>query len=132
MDKKAIEKFLESYVDLYGDGYITKNNLRLAIKENVDLLFECIEKGDKLFVEEKGFAVVLGFSDNASRKYIKILSDNKLTIKYLLQGIFKEVKETLYIKIKKNNPLKYILEKEGFKIKGFRGKEILLVKTIRL
>ena len=72
MEKQLIENILKNLIDLYGDFYITKNNLRYSIKENVDLLCECVKKGDRLFLDEKGIAVVLGYSDNAPRKYIKI------------------------------------------------------------
>ena len=41
-----------------------------------------------------------------------------------------ELKNTeLYIKIKTNNPIKEVLEKNRFLFKGARGKEILLIRT---
>jgi hypothetical protein len=129
-DKKVVENILAELTDIFGDFYITKNNMRLYIKENKSLLFECLRKGDKIVFDEdgQGLAIITGWSDKAPRKYIKILSkDLKITDK-LLKIIDWNIPEDVYIKIKKNNPIKPILLKNKYKFIGDRGKEILFMK----
>lgn len=125
-EKKDISATLEDLVDLYGDFYITKNNLRLYIKENQDVLFDSIKKGDKIVFSDDGIAVVIGFSDNMNRKYVRILGRDEKSIVDLLKVINWNLKCDLYLKIKKNNPLRKIAESQGFKFAGGRGKEVLL------
>ena len=128
MDKQKIKQFLETYTDIFSDAYLTKQRIRYAIKENVELLFKCIEKGDKLFINENGLAIVVGYSDDAPRKYIKMLARNNEVAETLLKEINESIKEDLFVKIKKNNPLKQVFEKNGYVFKGGRGREILLVR----
>jgi hypothetical protein len=45
---QQVDTLLEEFPDLYGDFYITKSNLRLFIKENKHLFYECLKKGDKI------------------------------------------------------------------------------------
>ena len=126
MNKRTVNKILKNLVDYYGDFYITKQNLRFSIKENIDLLSECVKAGDKVFLEEKGVAVVLGYSDNAFRKYVKVLSSNKVTADKLLKSIDAEINEQLWVKIKKNNPLRSVFEQNKYRVYANRGNEILL------
>ena len=54
-------------------------NGRLFIKENQDLFFQSLNKGDKIaFGTDEGIILVTGFSDKAPRKYLKILSKSCL------------------------------------------------------
>jgi len=128
LEKEKISVLLDEVYDIYGDFYITRNNLRLFIRENSYLLFDNIKKGDKISYNDSSLVVVTGFSDNSDRKYVKILSKD-------VQETDKLVKELdslnidLYAKFKKNNPLVPVLLKNGFVFKAGRGKEILLVKT---
>lgn len=129
-EKSKIESILAEFTDIYGDAYITKNNLRLFIKENSHLLFDCLKKGDKMFYNEQdGIILVIGFSDKAFRKYVKVLAKNEFSADNLIKVMLWNVKCDLYAKIKKNNPLKNILQENGFKFLGNRNKEILLVKN---
>jgi len=130
MENEKIKSIIENITDLYGDFYITKQRIRYAINENVDLLFKCIEKGDKLFVVENGVAVVVGYSDSAPRKYVKILTTNNGVAETLLKRINKEIPEELYAKIKNENPCKKVFEKCGYIFAGGRGREVLLVRKI--
>lgn len=126
-EKENLEFSLQEFSDIYGDFYITKDNLRLFLKENSDLLFECLKKGDKIaFGESTGFAVVFGYSDNAKRKYLKLLTKSDEASDKLVKVIQQNVSDDLYAKIKKNNPVRKILEKNNFRFVGDRGKEILL------
>jgi len=125
--KKRIKEFLDSFVDLYGDAYLTKNNLRYAIRENIQILFDCLDNGDFLYETDDGFLLITGFSDNAPRKYVKILTENLETAEALLNQA-KDIPEELWIKLNQRNPLVQVCLKCGFKNYGNRGKEILLVR----
>lgn len=126
-DQKIIRDVLVEYEDIYRDAYITKNNLRLFIKDNLDMVFQGISKGDYIAYDSFGVALVTGFSDNGNRKYLKILTQDLKFVEKLIRVIFWNLECDLWIKIKKNNPLKSVLLKNGFQFAGSRGKEILLV-----
>jgi len=131
-EQAIISGILEEITDVYSDFYITRDNLRLAIKENLDLLFENLEKGDKLvYSEEDGIVVLTGFSDNADRKYLKILSKSIENADRLLKVVNWYIKPELFAKIKKNNPIRKALEMKGFRFFGDRGDEILLKREIK-
>jgi len=87
-EEKELNTTLQELSDLFGDFYITKDNLRLFIKENLDLLFDNLKKGDMIAFDEKAVAVVVGFSDNANRKYIKILANDRESANKVLQSCF--------------------------------------------
>ena len=124
---KEIESIISELVDVYSDFYITRNNLRLFIKENLDLFKECLQRGDKIcYGDEEGVAFITGWSDNANRIYLKILAKDNNSANRLLKVISWNIKTDLFIKIKKNNPIKKTLERNGFRYKANRGKEILL------
>ena len=53
-DKKKINSILYNLNDVFSDFYITKNNLRYYIKENLDLLYKLLSKGDKILFDENG------------------------------------------------------------------------------
>lgn len=130
-EKKQISGLLSELTDIFGDFYITKNNLRLFIKENPDTLFKCVQSGDKLAYNQEGMAVVVGYSDNAPRKYLKVLTKDDKTVSDLIKRISWDMDCDLFVKIKKNNPLRKILEQNYFSFAGGRGKEILLVRRAR-
>lgn len=127
-EKKSLTTMFLELHDLHGDFYLTKNNLRIFIKDNPDVLFDCLSKGDKIAFDENGVAVITGFSDKMPRKYLKILTKKPEDAKKYLDVIGWNCSENLYIKIKKTNPLKDILLANGFKFFGGRGKEILLMR----
>jgi hypothetical protein len=113
--------------DVYSDFYVTKDNLRLFIRDNPNVLFEGLKKGDKIALNEKGILVVVGYSDNSPRKYLKILVRELKDVDGLLKTIYWNIKTDVYCKVKNNNPLKDVLLHNGFKFIGGRGKEVLLV-----
>jgi len=127
-EKKEIISILAENVDLFSDFYITKNNLRLSIKENLPVLFDCLKKGDKIAFDENGVGIIVGYSDNAPRKYLKILAKKDKDVEALVKIISWNIKEDLWVKIKKNNPMRKILEKNNFRFKAGRGAEVLLIK----
>lgn len=128
-EESQIQSILVDLVDSYGDFYITKNNLRLFIKDNLDVLFDCLKKGDKIAFHEEGVAIVAGYSDNSPRKYLKILTRELKDIDGLLKIVYWNSKTDLFCKVKNNNPIKDQLLKSGFKFIGGRGKEVLLKHT---
>ena len=130
-EKKNVTSLLLELSDIYGDFYITKNNLRLFIKENQNVLFDALKHGDKIAFDENGVAVVCGFSDKADRKYLKILTKDLSHIDGYLKVIAWNLDCDLFAKVKKNNPLKEALEKNYFRFAGNRGTEVLLVRRAR-
>jgi len=125
-DKKEVFNILNEVIDIYSDFYLTKNNLRYYIKENIEILYKSLHDGDKTIFIDGGIAVILGWSDKSPRKYLKLLAkDNKIADR-LIKNINWNITEELYCKIKKNNPLKNILLQNKWKFAGDRGKEILL------
>jgi hypothetical protein len=130
-EKKQVISLLAEIKDVYGDFYITRNNLRLFISDNADLLFNCIKDGDYIAFDENGMAVITGFSDNAKRKYIKVLCKKPEDLNNYFKLFSYDLKTDLYMKIKKNNPLKDVLLANRFEFFGGRGKEILLAKKER-
>ena len=126
-EASTIQSIIVDLVDTYRDFYITKNNLRLFIQDNFDVLLDCLKKGDKIAFDSFGVAIVTGYSDNSPRKYLKILTKDLKDVDQLLKIVYWNVKEDLFCKVKNTNPLKDILLKGGFTFIGGRGKEVLLM-----
>lgn len=127
-EKKHITSLLSELTDEYGDFYITKNNLRLFIRENPNVLFESLKRGDKIAFNDHGMAVICGFSDKADRKYVKILTKNLADIGNLVKVICWNVTCDLFVKVKQNSPQRNYLQKNYFRFVGGRGREVLLVR----
>ena len=128
-DKEKIDYILNEIVDIYGDFYTTKSNIRLMIRDNSHILYEDLKKGDKIIYGEEGILFVTGFSDSSRRKYVKILSDNAENASKLIRFLNLQLPDTeLYIKIKKENPILKSFQINKFKFVGDRGKEILLCR----
>ena len=127
-EQDLLQFLCHEIVDAYRDVYITKNNLRLFIKDNLNVLVDDIKKGDKLAYNDQGLAVVTGFADKANRKYLKILCKETADAVKYIKVLCWNIDCDLYIKVKRNNPLKDVLQKNGFVFKGGRGTEVLLVR----
>ena len=130
-EKSEISGLLMDLTDVYSDFYVTKNNLRLFIKDNPDILFDSLKQGDYISYDNKGMALVVGFSDGAKRKYLKVLTEKPEDVEKYLKVILWNTKIDLYCKIKKNNPVKGILLKNGFQFFGGRGIEVLLKRVYK-
>jgi hypothetical protein len=102
-DKFKIVEIIGNVVDVYKDFYITKNNLRLFIKDNLDVFFSCLKQGDKVVFDKNSIVFVTGYSDKSERKYVKILTDNPSEASSLLLYLLNDINIDTYIKIKKNN-----------------------------
>ena len=128
-EKEIINNILMEYTDVYKDVYITKNNLRLFLKENKNLLYEGLTKGDKIAYDENlGLIFICGYSDKFPRKYLKILAKDEDSANQLLKILSWNIKTDLYAKIKKTNPLMRVLERNGFRYIKDRGAEALLFR----
>ena len=128
-DKEKIDYILNEIVDIYGDFYTTKNNIRLMLRENSHILYEDLKKGDKIIYGEEGILFIHGFSDQSRRKYVKILSDNAENASKLIKFLNLQLTDIeLYVKIKKENPILKSFQINKFKFVGDRGKEILLCR----
>jgi len=128
-ERRQVEYILSEVIDLYGDFYATKNNIRISLRDNVDELFKYIQKGSKIVYNpesEKGLALVL--KEKGFRTYIKILTKDEHEASNLLKIINWNTKEDLYIKIHKNNPIAKICQRQSYKFMGDRGSEILLCR----
>lgn len=130
-DKKEIYEIINSIPDYYKDFYITKDNLRLFIKDNIDIFFNCLKKGDKIIFGSEGIIFLTGFSDDYNRIYLKILSNSEEDTFKLMQMLDWNCNYDLFAKIKKDSPIRIILIKKGFLFKGSRGREILLFRPKR-
>ncbi len=131
-EQVILNGLLDEITDDYKDFFITRDNLRLFLKDNKELLFENLKKGDKMVYGEEGILIVDGFSDKANRHYIKILAENNQYATKLIKRLLWDLKNIeLYAKIKLANPIRQMLESNGFIFKGSRGKEILLVRPIK-
>lgn len=139
---------LSEIVDLYSDFYITKDNIRLHIKENPEVLLKSLKKGNKIAYNDKGIAVVTGYDDGFNRKYIRVLSESRESIDDLIKIIIWNLKNiNLYMKVNKKNKLlieekkvehrgktktfyypKKPLKNNNFKFAGYRGNEVLFCR----
>ena len=129
--KKEIVKITEMVQELhdyFGDFYLTKNNLRLFIKENISLLFEGLKAGDKIVYSKDSIIIVTGFSDKNNRKYIKLLNKSEAAANDLLHMLSWNLKCSLWAKLKVRNPLVKTLQENKFVFYANSGKEILLVR----
>jgi hypothetical protein len=127
-EKLQITGMIQEIPDYFSDFYITKDNLRLFIKNNTPLLFDGLKKGDKIVYDKEGIIVVTGFSDGANRKYIKFLVKDNKNADELLRMLSWNLDCDLWCKIKTRNPLIEVLKANGFIFYASRGKELLLVR----
>ena len=143
-DKLNLMLLINELPDVYGEFYITKNKLRLFIKENIDSLWNTLKNGDKILYGEEAIGVITGFADKEieiidsvtnekktikSRKYLTFLGKNVKNIERLLQYISGEFKVVdLFCKIKKDNPILKSFYNNNWVFLHGRGKELLLCK----
>ncbi len=128
-EETTVFTFLQEIEDTFRDFYITKNNLRLFLKDNPELLSESLKNGDKIvYGNEEGLILVIGWSDKAERKYVKILALDENSADRLLKAMVWHIKTDLYIKLKKTNPLLAVLKRNNYHFLGDRGLEVLLCR----
>ena len=116
-------------VDVYNDFYFTRDNIRISLRDNPEILFNALKKGDMVVMDsqnEAGIAVITGWSDNSARKYVKILTRDEKIADKMLKMINWHINVDLYVKIKKNNKFLKTFQRNFYKFVGDRGQEILL------
>lgn len=126
-EKRTVENILDSVNDLYGDFYSTQDNIRILLRDNIDVLFNYLKKGSKIAYEldnEKGLALIL--KEKGFRTYIKILTRDEKLATNLLKIVNWNISEDLYVKLHKNNPLIKVFQRNGYTFIGNRGSEVLL------
>ena len=130
-ERRVIEYILSEIVDLYSDFYITRSNIRIPLRENVEILFDCLKKGDKIVFDpdkEDGIALVTGWSDKSDRKYVKVLTRSEEVASHLLKMLNWNTFVDLYVKLKKNSKFAKVFQNNGYRFLGDRGAEILLCR----
>jgi len=147
-EKTELKISIDELSDVYGEFYITKNKLRLFLKENIDSLFKTLKKGDKIIFGEQAIGVITGYADKEieiidnitnlkkmipSRKYLTILTKDLINLERLLRYISGEFKNiSLFAKIKKDDPILKCFYNNGWLFKNGRGKELLICKPANL
>ena len=122
--------FFNRVDDKYKDTYITLNKERIFLKNNWSLIkkvLQCQECYGLFNNGLKGIIVIL--REKNFRPYVKLLAENrKHTIDLLKWFRWNFSEQTLFFKLKKNNPLSQTILKTGFVKIGDRGSEILFEK----
>jgi len=125
-----LQIFLEECFDRYSEFFITKDKQRYFLKNNSQLITEVLKKQEIYGFFEDGLkGILLIFREKGFRPYLKILAKsnkvNKDLVKFFLWNF---MKEEVYCKVKKANPLFNILVAKAFYVLGNRGTECLLIK----
>ena len=128
-----IESIIRELNDDYRDFYITKNNIRLFIKDNFDVLLKDLKHGDRIAYFNNGVGLVIGFADKSPRKYVKLLAKTLADADKILTVLtdWNHRNYDLYVKMKRNNPLLKVLKKHKFVFATNRGKEVLFKRSGR-
>lgn len=137
--------------DPYSDFYVSKNNKRLFLNNNIKIcnsvFNDCLKYGEKCFIKEdnnviKAILLIVGYKDKLERKYLKVLAHSKDDVKDLFAYlIWQKLPPNIFIKVHKTNKYiigydqknkrytpSYALRKAGFRIIAVREKEVLLKK----
>lgn len=125
-EQSIITTFFSETFDPYCDFYLTKNNQRLFIRENSEIFFEGIKKGDFIAYDNHGIAAIIGLSDKADRKYLRFLTKDPTKVGSLLVSLLLKYQGVIYTKLKNNNPNIQVLLEFGFVEVASRGEELLL------
>jgi hypothetical protein len=130
-EQKTVEYCMYDVVDIYNDFYYTRDNIRISLRDNPEILFKSLNAGDKIVVDEtneKGIAVITGWSDDSPRKYVKILTRDEKIADQMLKIIGWNINCDLYVKVKKTSKFLKTFQRNFFKFVGDRGAEVLLCR----
>jgi len=128
-ERRVIKNILTENIDLFGDFYSTKENIRISLRDNPDELFDYLKKGSKMVYDpnkENGIALII--VEKKFRTYLKILTKDLTLANNFLKIINWYIKEDVYVKLHKNNSLIKIFQRNGYQFLGNRGMEILFMR----
>lgn len=125
--------------DPYEDFYITKDNKRLFLKDTkvASMIFRnVLKKCDKCLIDEeqgiiRGILLIVGYSDNAHRKYVKVLADSINIMHRLFKVLVWDSKDEIFIKVKRDHNIIRVAKKYKFIFCGGRGREVLLKREAK-
>lgn len=128
--KNDVYDFFNRVPDKFEDAYITINKERKFLKSNWNLISAVLKKQECYGLFDNGLkAIMIVVREKSFRPYIKLLAEsNKYYYDFMIFLRFNFMDKVLFVKLKNNNPLSWILQKKGFINIGARGKEILLQK----
>lgn len=126
IEKNEIKGIFTDLIDYYSDFYITKNNMRIFLKENLSELFNAVNKDADVIAYGNGSIVLTYGLGSKYRTYLKLIGENTGD---LIKTILWNVNCDLYVKIKKTNPNVLVLNQYNFEVIGYRGKELLLKRS---
>lgn len=115
------------------DFFYTKDNERKLIDNDTSLKI-LLKEAKVIYIDElnddiQGLVLVWeAVGGNLKRNYIKYLVTTPVILNNLLLQLIQNIKEDLYIKIKKDSPFLLAFKNSNFKFKNGRGKEILLIR----
>ncbi len=128
-DELKVWSLIQTLNDFYSDFYLTKDNLRLHIRENFNVLIKNLKNGDKIIFCDEGIGLVVGWADKNKRKYVKILAENNEIVDKLLKVILWNFSNVdLFVKLKWKNPMRKVFYDNKFEFFGGRGSEVLLIR----
>lgn len=138
-------EFIQRCPDTYQDFYITKERNRLFLAESKIKTIQNILKYQDIFglFEKDLKAILIVYKNKGFRTFLKILSENRNYYHDLLKFVNWNVKQEIYLKIKKSNPINKVIwlyydkikhktvYRYGWEFLGLRGAEILYVRKPR-
>lgn len=112
------------------DLFITKNNQRIFLKSDKNLLSKILQKHLTFGMYENGLqGIVLLYKEKGFRPYLKISAITTKVMNQLIKFIVWNYGHIdLYIKIKKDHIITKIANRFGFVSVGDRGLEVLLYR----
>lgn len=130
--KLEVFEFIKNTPDKFNDFYITINKNRILLN-NLNLLNKILKKQICYGLYNPSLkAMAIIYKEKGYRAYLKLLASDLTSIIDLLIFIGWNHNDELYVKIKRFNPIKEILQEKGFYIYKNRGREILLKRNKRM
>jgi len=122
--------FLSRVNDRFEDFYLTKDKERHFLKNNCSLIEKVLKYQEVYGLDNNGLrAIMIIVRDKGFRPYVKLLTENsKYTIDMLKFLKWNYFEQTLFFKLKKENPISNMIIKTGFIKIGNRGRELLFEK----
>ena len=132
--KKALDilDFIQTIKDSFEDFYITENNERKFLK-TLKFINKVLKYQSVFGLYRNGLkAIAIIYRTKGYRTYLKLLTSDYDSAKSMLRFLSWEVGDIdLYVKIKRNNFLSNILQKNWYSFVENRGEEILLLHKKR-